>query len=116
MPYQKDGATHYTREDHAAQRLASFMARLIHQWEADDLRKLGGAIAYPRGYEADAHPGLEDHGVLKIASGRARCRSCGEKIRKGSYAIKFLHDFTGCGSWTVVECWIHAERCTSKCG
>lgn len=46
-----------------------------------------------------------------IATGRARCRSCGNKIIKGSPEIRFYWDFRGCGSWTAVECHIHQEDC-----
>lgn len=60
-------------------------------------------------------PGHPDEGVafLKLATGRSRCRCCGEKIAKGTRAIHFNYDFVGCGSWTISSCWIHAEECES---
>lgn len=48
---------------------------------------------------------------LGIATGRAICRHCGERIRKGERALFGFHDFTGCGSWTAVACWLHLHNC-----
>lgn len=45
------------------------------------------------------------------ATGRARCRCCGERIAKGADEVRFYWDFTGSGSWTAVECHIHAAPC-----
>lgn len=45
------------------------------------------------------------------ATGRARCRICGEKIEKGLLVIKFTASFTDGGShneWTAVDCQVHA--------
>ena len=63
--------------------------------------------------DPDVMPEHPDEGiyVLKLASGRSRCRCCGQRIKKGDYAIHFNYDFVGCGSWTISSCWIHAEDC-----
>lgn len=46
------------------------------------------------------------------ATGRARCRACGERIEKDAPAIRFACDFKACGSWTVVyPCYLHASEC-----
>lgn len=55
--------------------------------------------------------GSIEHGLK--ATGRARCRCCGDKIAKGTDEIRFYWDFNGCGSWTAVECHIHASPCES---
>lgn len=46
-----------------------------------------------------------------VLSRRAFCRCCGQSMPKGTKAIRFGWDFKGCGSWTVVECSMHAEPC-----
>lgn len=43
----------------------------------------------------------------KPASGRARCRVCGERIVKGSLDIVFYHAFNGGCAWERVECHAH---------
>ena len=48
-----------------------------------------------------------------VATGRATCRECGHKITKGDPALRFAYDFTGCGSWTAVTCYIHAVPCVN---
>ena len=75
---------------------------MIQPWEAESIREK---------FATKGHP---DYGVIeaKIGTGRATCRECGEKIAKGKNAIQFCYDFTGCGSWTVVEIQIHVESCT----
>lgn len=100
------------------------MKKLIPPAEADYIRanvlaRLG-AIRKPvddaeRRRVGGAGGNIADCGELEIidATGRAVCRCCGQKISKGSLAIKFCYDFTGCGSWTVVEVQIHGEHCTS---
>ena len=45
------------------------------------------------------------------ASGRARCRCCGEKIKRGAEAIQFRYDFGGCGSFTGILAYVHKESC-----
>ena len=54
-----------------------------------------------------------DYGDLTyaIASGRARCRACGEKINRGDRCLSFVHDFAGSGSWTGVQCYMHENTC-----
>lgn len=48
----------------------------------------------------------------KTATGRARCRICGEKIAKGETEWKFYHNFQdgSYSAWTAVECHAH-EAC-----
>lgn len=43
-------------------------------------------------------------------SGRATCRVCGEKIKKGSDVFGFYHCFDEVGytCWTSIECKVHA--------
>jgi len=76
--------------------------------QASDLRRdvsLADVNNQPRGTE---------FGIVEIipATGRATCRVCGKKIAKGSKAVKFMWDFTGSGSWTLIECQIHLEECS----
>jgi len=50
---------------------------------------------------------------LHTATGRARCRICGEKIAKGENDVQFYASFTDGGSynpWTAVLCHAH-RRC-----
>jgi hypothetical protein len=66
---------------------------------------------------ANAENGRDDAKSLyssvdkKIATGRATCRCCGQKIAKGEVALYFAYDFTGSGSYTAVWCWMH-QTCT----
>jgi len=49
---------------------------------------------------------------LRIATGRAKCRICGEKIVKGDDDVQFAHSFTDGGSynsWTAVDCHAHKK-------
>jgi hypothetical protein len=57
-------------------------------------------------------------GERGVATGRARCRLCGEKIAKGEPEWLFFASFTDGGSynqWTAVECHAH-ESCGTKAG
>jgi hypothetical protein len=47
----------------------------------------------------------------KVATGRAICRSCGQKIQKGEPALTFGWDFQGSGSYTAAEVQIHEGGC-----
>ncbi|WP_152597923.1 hypothetical protein [Novilysobacter arseniciresistens] len=50
-----------------------------------------------------------------IATGRARCRCCGEFITKGEEALVGWFDFTGnYGSWTSQRIWLHPHDCGAK--
>ncbi len=52
---------------------------------------------------------------IVVATGRARCRCCGQKIAKGETVLKFSYDFHGCGSWTAQTVHMHVSGCeTSK--
>ena len=48
---------------------------------------------------------------IVTATGRARCRCCGQKIAKDETALKFFFDFNGCGSWTAQEVQMHVSGC-----
>jgi hypothetical protein len=51
---------------------------------------------------------VEYGGVREVvASGRATCRCCGQKIAKGVPALTFAWDFDSCGSWTATTVSIH---------
>ena len=65
-----------------------------------------GALSFSR-------DGLGDVEIVD-GTGRARCRQCGERIRKGERAIKGYYDFNGCGSWTAVTVQIHLHDCNGK--
>jgi hypothetical protein len=45
----------------------------------------------------------------RVATGRAYCRACGNKILKGQDEITFIADFSefGCGSHTATQGHIH---------
>jgi hypothetical protein len=78
---------------------------LLQVEEARNYRKLVGSSYYEYGHPAQ----------VVDATGRAVCRQCGHKIEKGTKAVKFVHDFGGCGSFTATEAYIHAfeSSCTS---
>lgn len=42
-------------------------------------------------------------------TGRATCRICGKKIKKGEIAIRFAYDGEG-NAWTAIEMQIHAHQ------
>lgn len=65
-------------------------------------------------YVAEVRRGRVEYGeVFPITlTRRAVCRCCGRPMPKGTKAIRFGWDFNGCGSWTVIECSMHAEPCT----
>lgn len=46
---------------------------------------------------------------IKTATGRAKCRICGEKIEKGSHDVLFFHSLTEASynSWNASECHAH---------
>lgn len=48
---------------------------------------------------------------VQPASGKGRCRCCGNRITKNARVVKFFWDFHGCGSWTATEAQIHADEC-----
>lgn len=62
---------------------------------------------YVERYRAGKDNAQGNNPERKVATGRARCRCCGEVVTKGQEAIFVYHDFTGCGSWTSVACWLH---------
>lgn len=84
----------------------------FHTLELWQAKKIWDAVARDqlRANTPDIH-GLYGGLWRKEASGRARCRACGCKIVQGADAVKFGWDFTGCGSWTAVMCWMHADKC-----
>lgn len=79
---------------------------LIDKWDINSIREDAA-----KGNNLSVHMPYLEKG---IATGRARCRSCGEKIVKGEPEIKFPYAFTDGGSynsWTAVECHIHGTEC-----
>lgn len=50
--------------------------------------------------------------TVTAGTGRAVCRSCGQRIAKGDLALKSVWDFHGSGSYTTVDVQIHAAPCT----
>lgn len=50
---------------------------------------------------------------LVVATGRATCRQCGQKITKGEPAIKGPWDAEG-NSWTARDVQIHFNECTPE--
>jgi len=50
-----------------------------------------------------------------MATGRCRCRQCGEKIKKGEIAIPFFASFTdgSYNSWTATRGYIHKNDCSN---
>lgn len=76
--------------------------RLLQPWRATDFRN-GGMNEQGNGFEAG------------VATGRARCRACGEPIAKGEQALVGYYDFSGnYGSWTSVRIWIHQNECQAN--
>lgn len=61
-------------------------------------------------YRAGKSIGYDDP-VTVVASGRATCRACGERIAKGEPAIRVAHDFHGSGSFTLTTVYLHAGAC-----
>ena len=62
-------------------------------------------------YELTFTEGIGPKPEIVVSTGRATCRFCGKKIAKGARALKFFHDFNGCGSWTAVEIQVHLDGC-----
>lgn len=83
------------------------MIKRILNWEADYWRaRTERALAQHRSLDLvdfDAPGGTE----VVSGTGRATCRSCGERIQKGVPALRGYADFTGCGAWTAVQIQIH---------
>lgn len=54
----------------------------------------------------------------KIATGRSRCRVCGERIKKGEFLLATHYDFYGGGlegdPWTGTEIHIHINDCEKE--
>jgi hypothetical protein len=77
------------------------MKHFIERWEYTKL--LAGK--HPQGAEYGGRPEREE------ATGRARCRSCGQRIAKGAPVIRWAHDYQGSGSWTAIQSFVHADDC-----
>lgn len=80
--------------------------QLIRKFEVDEIRE-----AYRAGRTAVSDvPHVED---LPLASGRATCRCCGEKIEHGDEQLIFPYSFTDASynSWTAVEAHVHLRDC-----
>ena len=52
-------------------------------------------------------------GEVVVASGRARCRVCSEKIKKGDASLKVFMDQGG-GTWSAVHWHLHQEPCPAQ--
>ena len=81
------------------------MPHLIHSWEAVQIRRM----------KVDAvGGGCGSVGEVQ-ATGRAVCRSCGEKIARGSTALETCYDFHGGGlagdPYTGQMIQIHKDLC-----
>lgn len=52
---------------------------------------------------------FEYGGGIVLASGRATCWGCGQRIKKGERCIMAVHDFSPSqsGSYASTECYIH---------
>ena len=101
---------------------------MLNQREADDIRD--GVLEFRAEKNLDTFDTdcyaikqhVTEYGNIEVihATGRATCRSCGEKIKKGEKAIRFCYDFTGCGSWTAQLVQVHLYTClktlTEKAG
>lgn len=85
------------------------MARL-QMHEVEQIRKdvLRVARDYPDQQCFSSRP--VEYGTItyRPATGRAKCRVCGETIAKGERAIHFYWDFASGGSYTCTPVWIHA--------
>ena len=47
-----------------------------------------------------------------VASGRAHCRACGERITRGDRAIELIHDFSGCSNARLLSIgYVHSLEC-----
>lgn len=76
---------------------------------------MGVQLLRPDRAESFRNGGMNEQGngfEQAVATGRACCRSCGEKIPKGHTALVGYYDFTGnYGSWTSVRIWLHPHAC-----
>lgn len=83
----------------------------LRQYDAERIRD-----AADRGYIGMASPSFIPFGALEIksATGRARCRVCGCKIKKGEEVLTFAWDFYGSGSYTAIQSFIHRRDCKTS--
>lgn len=81
---------------------------LIDRWEAEGIREaaLDGSDYW------DELPYIE----TDVATGRATCRECGKKIKKGDRVVRFPYSFTdgSYNSFTAYDCYIHLDDCKEK--
>lgn len=50
-----------------------------------------------------------------VATGKACCRACGQRVAKGETALVGYFDFTqNYGSWTSVRVWLHEAACNEE--
>jgi len=76
---------------------------LLEPWQYQRIRE--------RGVKADVEYGSVEE---IMATGRAECRVCAERIEKGEPSYRFYWDFNGCGSWTCQQVSIHKRDCPSR--
>jgi hypothetical protein len=92
------------------------MTRQVHMLKPQDVEEIRRAVADQRVRRGERPwyyaPGWV-YGEIDVitGSGRAVCRACGRRIAKGERALKIGVDFTGHGSWTVIEVQIHDRDC-----
>ena len=82
-----------------------------------DCEATRGFVPAHAGHYSASFSGNGGCGSLEVvqSSGRPRCRQCGEKIAKGSLAIKGCYDFAGqCNPWTMVDVYIHHRECNQN--
>lgn len=72
--------------------------------DAADIRAHAGKVD---GGRCSPYQPVTEH----TATGRSRCRACGQKIKKGDRALEFSLD-TGGGSWTAISAFVHAGECS----
>lgn len=76
---------------------------LLEPWQYGKIREQGTKASIEFGYVEEV-----------VATGRAECRVCAERIEKGEPAYRFYWDFNGCGSWTSQSIQIHKRDCPSR--
>jgi len=91
--------------------------RLLSQHDADSIRRHVPENAAP-GFSTLSSPSVAQYGPLEVvaASGRARCRCCGEKIKKDEAVIRATCAFDtarAAGSFASQVAYLH-RACAGK--
>lgn len=84
----------------------------ILQYQADDVRADFIKKALPEG-KTQFTSSRAEYGPVDVivATGRANCKCCGRKIKKGETALAWAEDMGGSGSFTATRIQIHAQPC-----